>query len=396
MEKKLILLSLIKNEVAATAVTKEVIEAAVFWAIRAGAKKMMVVHADTYQLLTGEEAFNAAVDRGDTEAEVLLCDPAAPAIAELAVLNADKLNTALKTDKKYDYLSPWEFERDTEHAEHFKYDDAGEYEGTAESYRKFDRIKPVYYIEYLDGDKVVRAVIDGWKYVLFAREKGMEKIFACRLLVGNNDDLLSIMFQLQRSNYDSFMALYRMIQALWPKYYKGPGFRSDMTDTEIEKVLLEDTGGRRMDIYRRIGIQLNLSGTRVKHILKVGKVNPLHFERIEIGRFTLFQAYQECVKEQNQQLPPVPTLKAPTYHTSSTPMPQFTKPDTTAGDVGVEYAEYTEVETDTGIPTTDADTGYDDIPVGKVVAVTEEYFVVQGKCQHCGKETLLKIYKPKK
>src|ERR1041385_5688781 len=103
MKKMSILLVKINNNFTAMPVTKEVIEAAIFWAIRAGAKKMMIVHAETYQLLAGEDAHKAAVDRGDTEAEVLMCDSASPAITQLAELNADSTKAALKSGKQYDY-----------------------------------------------------------------------------------------------------------------------------------------------------------------------------------------------------------------------------------------------------------------------------------------------------
>ena len=392
MEKKLILLSLINGEVVATAVPKAVMEAAVFWAIRAGAKNPVIVNATNYQLIAGEEKLNTAKERGDTEGEVLLCDPASPEIAELAALNEDPERTALKTGKVYGYINPQEFQRDPEHAEYLPYEDSTEFESAVESFKKFDRLKPVYYIEVLIGGKRVKLVVDGWKYVMFAQKEGIEKIFACKLAIANNDDLVSILFQLQRTYHDSFMALYRMIQALWPKYFKGQGHRTDIKEEELDEVVL-GPDGRRKNIYQLIGTELNLSGNKVKHIRKVGMVDPDHFERIEINKFSLYQAYLECIKEERGEEAPVPGVKPVHYITTSTGAPEFTTPTTTAGDsTTVEYCEAEECSTgaETGVHTDAAQ-----IPVGKVVEVTDEYVIVSGCCQHCGKKTLLKVYNPK-
>lgn len=391
MEKKSILLALVNGKVAATAVSKSVAEAAVFWAIRAGAKKTMIVNAANYQLIAGEEELVAAKQRGDTEGEVLLCDPNSPEIAELAALNEDPERTALKTGKVYGYISPQEFQRDPGHAEHLPYDDSTEFESAVESFKKFDRLKPVYYIEVLIEGKRVKLVVDGWKYVLFAQKEGIEKIFACKLLIGNNDDLVSILFQLQRTYHDSFMALYRMIQALWPKYFKGQGHRSDIKEAELDEAVL-GPDGRRLNIYQLIGIELNLSGDKVKHIRKVGMVDPDHFERIEMNRFSLYQAYLECVKEERGEEAPVPGVKPVNYISTHTGVPVFTAPTTTADITDGEYCEAEECSTggETGVQKDAAE-----IPVGTVVEVTEAYIIVKGRCQHCGKETLLKIYNPK-
>ena len=392
MEKKLLLLSLVNDAVTARAVPKSVMEAAVFWAIRAGAKKTVIVNAANYQLIANEEEFTAAKNRGETESEVLLCDPASPEIAELAALNEDPERTELKAGKVYSYISPLEFQRDPEHAEHLRYEDTTEFESAVESFKKFDRLKPVYYIEVLIDGKRVKLVVDGWKYVLFAQKEGIERIFACKLAIGNNDDLISILFQLQRTYHDSFMALYRMIQALWPKYFKGQGHRSDINEEELDEAVL-GPDGRRKNIYQLIGTELNLSGNKIKHIRKVGMVDPDHFERIEINRFSLYQAYLECVKEERGEEAPVPGVKPVNYITTSTGIPEFTSPTTTAGDnTTVEYCEAEECSADTE---TDVQASASDIPVGIVVEVTDDYVIVKGKCQHCGKQTLMKIYNPK-
>ena len=72
MEKKVILLSEIKNNLFAVAIPKEFIEAAILLAMQYGAKGMMIVHADTYELIAGSDEHQAAQARGDEKVEVLL------------------------------------------------------------------------------------------------------------------------------------------------------------------------------------------------------------------------------------------------------------------------------------------------------------------------------------
>ena len=381
MQRKLILLSLINSkDVVAVAVTKEVIEAAVFWAIRAGAKKMMIVHSETYQLLAGDDEYKAAIDRGDVDAEVLLCDPASPAIADLAALNSDESRAALKEQKEYDYIDPREFVRDKEHSEYLPYDDKTDFEATTESYQKYGRIKPVYYIEFWDGNKQVKVTIDGWKYVVFARKAGIKKVFACKLKVGNADDLMSIMLQLQFSNHDSYFALFNMIQALWPKYCKGQGYRSDLDD-EVYDSPLPGSDGKRLTVYERVAKELNLKPHQVKYIRRIGLTDAMQFVQMDTERVSLYKVYSECVRIKKGEQPPVPAVKPPVYHSTSTGAPQFTPPTNTGGsNVSTEYRESAESSQEPG-----------EIPLGTVVGKTDGYIIVSGPCQHCGKTTLLRI-----
>jgi hypothetical protein len=389
MEKKLILLTAINKERVAIAGPKGTKEALVFMAARLGAKKMMIVNITTNELLVGEKEFEEAQQRGDTETEVLSCDPASPAITELAALNSDNSMAGLKEAKEYGYVDPWEFERDKEHAAHLPYDDVTEFEGTTESYQKYDRIKPVYYVEFYDGEKLVKAVIDGWKFVVYARAQGIKKVFACKLNVGNNDDLLSIMLQLQRSNHDSYLALYYMIEALWPKYYLGQGYRSDLTNKEFEEDT-ENPKGKKPTIYQLIGRELNLKPHKVKYIRKIGKVNPRQFIQMDTERPSLYAIYNQCNNQEKGVMPEVPAVKPPTYHSTSTGAPVFTTPTTTADHFDNSSDSSATTGSHADSPTT---ANSIEIPIGEVVAIDDEFITVTGPCQCCRKMTTMKIRK---
>lgn len=409
MQKKVILLSLIDNKIKATPVSKEVLEAVVFLSIRHGVKNMMIVNAQTNELLCGEQEYAAANDRGDTEAEVMSCDPESPAITSLALLNN---RSEGDIPKEYGFEDNDVFEEDKGHSEHFPQEDDAEFEGTSESYKKYGRIKPVYYVEFEREGKIVKAVVDGWKYVCFAKANGIKKVYACKLCLGNNDDLLSIMLQLQRSNHDSCAALFAMIMALWPKYYKGPGFRSDMTDQQLSDITTEHDG-KRLNIYQKIGRELNLSGNRVKHLRKIGLVCPLFFERIDVDRSSLYQAYLKCVDMEKGVMPEAPSVKMPTYFTNTTPVPQFSEPTTTDDnnpsynqDVNTAPVDSTEdIDTDDNHEQHASSNSTEEtystpvsntVVIGTVLPVSDpadDFIMVKAVGPYCHKEIFIKIYK---
>ena len=285
-------------------------------------------------------------------------------------------------NKEYSMISPNDFVRAEEHVETLLSPEEVKYEGTTDSYKKIDRINPVYYIERQDGNGAVKAVIDGWKYVVLAINTGIEKIYACKLTIENSDDVVKIIVQLQRSNHDSYMALFKMIMRLWPIHFKGQGYRSDLDETELDKPIENTDGSKPLDIYEKIGREINLTGTKVKHIRKVGMVNPLFFERIEISRFTLYAAYLECKKEENGEMPDAPSVKAPVYITSSTETPEFSQPTTSNDNVNEP-----ETKKVTGHETTRVDTH-------EIQSSNEsEFIVVLGICKSCGQETEITINK---
>ncbi len=270
------------------------------------------------------------------------------------------------------------FERGTEHGEMFRYKTIEEFENLQESYIKYDRFHPVYYEQREVEGKIVNAIIDGEKYHQFAIANNLEKVFACKITFEEEDDRLVVMAQLQRSCHDNYMALFNMIQALWQKHFKGQGYRSDITEDELNKAT-DSSDGKRLNIYDRIGKELFLTGNKVKHIRKVGMVNPLFFKQIEIEKFSLFQAYHECVKEEKGEMPEVPSVKAPVYHTTSTGTPVFSEPTTTADE---DFITQEPIAGSNGNNTQVESTKSD-----------EEFVTVTSTCSHCGEEITLRINK---
>lgn len=273
-------------------------------------------------------------------------------------------------ETEYGLVNVDDLVRAKDHEEAFPYTDTTDCEGTIESYKKLKRIFPVVYILLKMEDKEVKAVIDGWKFVLFARAAGLKEIYACRLNVKPGDELVAAMVQLARTNHNSSMAIYWLIQKLWDKHYLGQGFRSDTTEEELDvPILVAD--GRRLNIYERIGLELNLTGNKVKQIRKAGMVNPLHLERVDLGKFSISQAYIKCLEEEKGIMPDVPSVKAPTYHTTATPTPVFAEPTTTA-----DYTDNGEVETDTNDKQQPSSEKIDE---ASATAIT----VIEVRCPHC-------------
>lgn len=312
---------------------------------------------------------------------------------------AFSLQTDTTMEIEYKMIDPHDLERAQEHQDILVTDDAEITDAINQWFEDNGFLLPVYYvIREIDGHEV-KVILDGWKKVLYAREKGIEKIQAVEIHAAE-EELTSIMVQLQRSGHNGLLALYHMAKALYPKHYRGQGYRSDLTYKELDKAE-EGQDGRKLNIYERIGRDMGIrSGNKIKYILKVGKVNPLHFERIEISRFSLLQAFQECKKEEENFEPEVPKVKAPVYHTTTTPVPGFAKPDSTAGTFDYTSTSTAEVAPDEKTQQVDADTENDrEVLTGehpKTVAPGSDHaarrmITVRGICKECGQETEIEI-----
>lgn len=299
---------------------------------------------------------------------------------------------------EYKMIDPHDLERAQEHQDTLVTDDGEITDAINQWFEDNGFLLPVYYVIRVIDGREVKVILDGWKKVLYAREKGIEKIQAVEIHAGE-EALTSIMIQLQRSGHNGLLALYHMAKALYPKHYRGQGYRSDLTYKELDKAT-EGQDGRKLNIYERIGRDMGIkSGNKIKHILKVGDINPLHFERIEISRFSLLQAFQECKKEEENYEPEVPKVKAPVYHTTTTPVPSFAKPDSTGG-----IFEYTSTNTAEVAPVENAEQAdADTLNAGEAysnehsIAVTPQSdpvgqrITVRGVCKECGHETDIEI-----
>lgn len=274
--------------------------------------------------------------------------------------------------------------RSEEHTAMFNYSEEEEAEGTIESYIRFGRLKPVVGIIRMVNGKPLCALIDGNLYHEYAKAKGIKRLFACIITVNDQDDITKIMAQLQFSNHNSYMALFLIIQNLWPLFYKGQGYRSDLNDDQFDEQKTNSDGTRRPNIYEKIGKEIGLSGNSVKFIRKVGMVNSSHFKQIETTRHNLYAAYMACKNEVAGTEPAPPKPKAPTFiRTSTNNPPEFS----TTNSTGV-------VPPDVNSPANNAL-----IPAASSVAPTTddngetEFIVVRGVCESCGQETNIRISK---
>lgn len=369
----------------AITITKEVLEAFIFLTIRYGYKGAVIILPSNGQVLHGHEQLQKAADAGSTEVLAIEFDPDLPGLDELASHNRRSEGQSPIAERHY--ISPDDLERDPEHAAHLPYTDEEEFDDTDGSYRQYGKLQPVYYFEYIRNGRRVRSVCDGWKYVKFARKNNIKEIFACRLNIGNNHDLVTIMFQLHRSNHSDMMAWYRMCEALWPKYFRGPGYRSDMKDDELANIRSEHNG-KRKNIYEKIGGDLSMSANTVKFLLKVGRVNPLHFGRIEKSRFTLYHAYLECVAEEKGVLPSIPAPKEARIIKDMTQPPVFSESTTTGPVV------FTSSTTTNDTYTQETDQAHCDHNAGDhkvsaqavIIADDEKELILEVTCPYCNRK----------
>lgn len=286
-----------------------------------------------------------------------------------------------KIKKEHHYLNPQELVRSDEHQEAFLSPESGKYEGIDESYKKYGRIKPVYYVVKVKGRRKINEVVDGWKYVEYAKQNGLKEIWVCKLTFEDKNDLVNIMMQLQVSGHGTYEALYKMIQVKWKIHHKGAGYRSDLKGKEAEKLAAVNAKGKPLNIYQRIGRELNLTGTFVKHLRTVGMVNPLYFERLEENRKSLYAAYCECKDEKAGVMPAVPAVKPPVYVSSITGAPEFSE-STTTGDVVTPVSETGTTKNDEAAATPKTE-----------VETNDEFIIVKGFCNCCGEKIEFKINK---
>ncbi len=271
--------------------------------------------------------------------------------------------------------------RSPEHTAMFNSTDKEGALGTNESYNNFGRLKPVFCFQRLIDDKPMCAIIDGNRYFEYAKVNGRTKIFVCIITINDTDEIVKIMAQLQFSNHNTYMSLFLIIQNLWPLFYKGQGYRTDLNDEQFDVEKPDGDGINRLNIYQKIGKEIGLSGNAVKFIRKIGIVNPLHFKQIETTRHSLYAAYLACKNEVAGNEPAPPKPKAPTFiRTSTNNPPEFSTTDST------------------GVVPPGGNLPVNNTPVHAATSVTlasddVEYIIVRGICECCNQETNIRIPK---
>jgi len=281
----------------------------------------------------------------------------------------------------YGIINTEDCHRAPQHLAMFSDQEEIETTGTLTSYEKFGRLKPVFGFAAEVGGNSICAVIDGNRFVDLAKVKSVSKIFVCFLRTNTADEIVKLMAQLQFSNHNSYMSLFLIIQNLWPVFYKGQGYRSDLDDEQFDEVKPDGDGNRKLNIYQKIGKEIGLSGNAVKFIRKIGMVNPLHFKQIETTRHSLYAAYLSCKNESSGILPAPPKPKVPTFiRTATNNPPEYSTPNTT-GAVP---------------PGVDSPANAPQIPLASFVAPADDnadFIIVRGLCECCHQETNIKIPK---
>lgn len=265
----------------------------------------------------------------------------------------------------------------------------GNPEGILESYKRFGRLKPVFGIPQIVDGKTMCSLIDGNLYADFARTEGLQQVFACIITITNEDEITKIMAQLQSSNHNNYTALFRTIQSLWPIFYKGQGYRSDLDENELDQPRPCGEGTKRLTIYEKIGREIGLSGNAVKFIRKIGLVNPLHFSQIETSRHSLYAAYLACRNEQIGFEPTPPKVKAPNFIRTSTVTPSFEEASSTTTP---NYSTSTTTKDVSGTEATPSPTSTSPA-MYSIDDDDAEFILVRGICECCGEETNIKISK---
>ncbi|PZF72579.1 ParB/RepB/Spo0J family partition protein [Taibaiella soli] len=186
-----------------------------------------------------------------------------------------------------------------------------------ESIEKFGKIKPVVYVEN-EGQKLV---IDGWGFVQYAKDSGIDQVSAKCVAVTDNEDILQVMLELQFSDHNTPKQEYQLYKAAYRVLSKGKGYRSDLNEDEETE---SPENKRRENTYQKIAAMTGASsGKRVQYMLKIGDTNPLYFERMELDRMSLNSAYLNCKSEEKGEAPSAPKVKAPVFMTSETDPPDF-------------------------------------------------------------------------
>jgi hypothetical protein len=247
--------------------------------------------------------------------------------------------------------------------------------------------------EPAEGGLLIKQVFDGWSRVTILREQGEEYIWAQKHNFNSENELLLKMTEMQTNYHNSYQEKFNMIKAVWHIFSKGKGFRSDLADEVTEEG--HDTSSsdskKVPEVYERIAKHLKMkSGTEVKHIKKVGLVNPMYFERMDSTRWSLFASYQECLKEEkngkeDDHRPELPAIKEPVYISSVTTDPSLCEhgnPISTDPEQDTDQQDDSTESNDENADSVAAVTQQATPPVGRTITVT---------CENCNHEFEWKI-----
>jgi hypothetical protein len=83
---------------------------------------------------------------------------------------------------------------------------------------------------------------------------------------------------------------------------------------------------RRENAYEKIAKRFKVKPSYVQSILKIGRVNPMYFERISKGRMAVYVAESKVKSEEKKELQEVPAIKPIVYFSQNLePVGNFTQ-----------------------------------------------------------------------
>jgi len=130
----------------------------------------------------------------------------------------------------------------------------------------------------------------------------------------------------------------------------------------------EEEKKRNATVYEKIAKLFGKKEHYVRSIMKIGKVNPLYFERLESGRISPFQAYNECLKEEKRKngtipLSEVPKVSEPVYFGNEVLLPDYDTETATQNAPMENEAAMEQAFNNLNITVTAAPQSLDDTPV---------------------------------
>jgi hypothetical protein len=208
----------------------------------------------------------------------------------------------------------------------------------------YGKLNNIFGIQQTVDGAVKNYIIDGWLTVEVLKAKGISTVSVAMLNLTEEKDIAQVMVELQKSHHGSLKEEYKIYESLYSIFSKGRGHRSDLeelTDPDAEETGIgeDEQKKRRATVYEVIAKMCGISKHRVQYLLKVGRVNPWHFERIEKERYPLYAAYLDCRSEETGEEPPVPTAKTPVYESDVTEAPVYAEPTPTIGKIADEEYE---------------------------------------------------------
>lgn len=229
--------------------------------------------------------------------------------------------------ENYKLVNPKEFEEHPMRGKVFIKETLQSLDAYKESNGKIGKVFPVVYIE--EGMK--KLLIDGSKFVKHAIENDEEFVLALKIDV-KEEDIPQLLIELHRNYHLSIKEEHKMCAYLFDNIKLQKGFRSDVKESEDleeqnNEVELDNSEAgkkkRRPVVYDKIAEIMGISANRVRHLLKVGKVDPWYFDRIEKERTSLYAAYCKCKEEERSVEQTAPSEREIVYVTTTTPEPEF-------------------------------------------------------------------------